>query len=280
MRPDRRADRGAVLLRRRRDPQRHPRGPAGCAVAARRPRPRGGSCEPIKDAVVDIWHCDAGRRLLRLRGRRGRAVPARHPGHRTRPACASSPRSTRAGTRAGRCTSTPRCTSIARPSSRPSCSSTTRSATRCSRARRTGPGRARPAQRLRRDLRPVAGDDRQGRRRRLPRRDDVRRQRLTTILRVTVCAPGADTVTVSVTLRAFASRLRVAAESFTRTALAAPAVAVRRAATRPTLRQHERRAACRRAPEPDREAAPEHGRQPLTRDAERRSPAPGRRSAG
>jgi protocatechuate 3,4-dioxygenase beta subunit len=53
------AHRGPVLLRRRLDPQRHHRGPRGHALRLGLRVLDAESCEPIANAIVDIWHCDA-----------------------------------------------------------------------------------------------------------------------------------------------------------------------------------------------------------------------------
>ena len=65
------------------------------------------TCKPIAGAAVDVWHADAGRRLLGLRaGRREPHLHARDPADETRRASQPSGPSTRAGTRAAPCTST------------------------------------------------------------------------------------------------------------------------------------------------------------------------------
>ena len=63
------------------------------------------ACSAIKDAAVDIWHCDAGGEYSGVQGSAARrSCAARNSRTRTGPR-RSTP-STRAGTRAGPCTST------------------------------------------------------------------------------------------------------------------------------------------------------------------------------
>ena len=79
------------------------------------------TCKPIPDAVVDIWHADAGGAYSGFDGGCGgdgadRRATCAARRSRTRTASPSSRRSTRAGIRAARRTSTRRSTSTARPS--------------------------------------------------------------------------------------------------------------------------------------------------------------------
>ena len=113
------------------------------------------SCEPIENAVVDIWHCDAlGSYSGFESASTGAAAAGGGSGPPTRrPTCAvrrrrmptassSSRRSIRAGTAAAPSTSTPRCTSTSRPSSRVSSSSTSPSTRPCTSASRIRRGPA------------------------------------------------------------------------------------------------------------------------------------------
>ena len=43
-----------------------------------------GACEPIENAVVDLWHCDAGGVYSGFEAGEGGAVPAGCPGHQRR----------------------------------------------------------------------------------------------------------------------------------------------------------------------------------------------------
>ena len=107
-----------------------------------------GSCEPIENAVVDIWHCDATGNYsgFEAASQGGPGGPGGAPARpttrpisvgrrsRTRTASSSSRRSTRAGTGGARRTSTRRFTSTGRRSSRRSSSRTARSTRRSTRA--------------------------------------------------------------------------------------------------------------------------------------------------
>ena len=78
---DRRADRGSVLLRRRPDPQRHPRGPRGREAAAGRARARGRGVRADPQRRRGHLALRRDRELLGVRGRGGRDLPARRAGH-------------------------------------------------------------------------------------------------------------------------------------------------------------------------------------------------------
>ena len=60
LRPRTRADRRAVLRRRREGPAQHHRRAARHAADAPARVADASTCAPIKGAAVDIWHCDAG----------------------------------------------------------------------------------------------------------------------------------------------------------------------------------------------------------------------------
>ena len=165
-----RGDRGAVLLRRRRDPQRHPRGPRGHAAAARAPGPRRRLLRAAPQRRRGHLALRRARQLLGLRGghRRAAGAPTRRPTcaaprRPTRRGSSSSTRSTRASIPAAPCTSTPRSTSTAGPSSPRSSTSTTPSPTGSTRASRT-------AARGRRDT----SNDTDGHLRRVPPADPLR----------------------------------------------------------------------------------------------------------
>ena len=91
------------------------------------------TCKPIKGAAVDIWHCDAlGIYSGFGSGSGNRTFMRGHPEDRRHRPRRASARSSPAGTRAARCTSTSRCTSAARSSTPASSTSPTRSPTRSS----------------------------------------------------------------------------------------------------------------------------------------------------
>ena len=73
-------DRGAVLPRRRQGAPRHPRGAAGTRLSSPPPSSTSRPASRSGARAVDIWHCDAGGDVLRLRsggdGRQGRSCAA------------------------------------------------------------------------------------------------------------------------------------------------------------------------------------------------------------
>ena len=89
------------------------------------------SCKPIKGAAVDIWHADAAGELLGLRLRLVEPhVPARHPEDERARARRVHDDLSRLVPRAGRSTSTSRCTSAGASCTPGSSSSRTRSLTK------------------------------------------------------------------------------------------------------------------------------------------------------
>ena len=129
------------------------------------------ACEPIANAVVDVWHCDAEGSYFGGR----RDLPARRPGHEPRRHRRVHDDLPRLVSRAGRCTSTPRSTSTSKPCSPPSSTSTTRSARRSSRRRVRVGERPRRVQRQRRHLRQQSRAHALRGGRRPPRADHARR---------------------------------------------------------------------------------------------------------
>ena len=146
------ADRGPVLPRGRQGAARCPRGASGRRALSRTTVVDVSSCNPIRGAAVDIWHCDApAPTRASPEGTEGSGSCAASSAP-TAPASPCSTRSIPAGTRGGRFTSTSRCTSVATSSTRGSSTSRTRSPTSSIAGRRTTDGRADDAERDGRDL--------------------------------------------------------------------------------------------------------------------------------
>ena len=114
-----RADRGPVLRRRAARPLGHPLRPVRRQRAARVPlqlafhvsHVAGGACAPLAGAMVDLWHCDALGVYSDVHDPGGSTLGQKFlRGYQTTDGDgqAGSRRSTRAGTRAARCTSTSR----------------------------------------------------------------------------------------------------------------------------------------------------------------------------
>ena len=107
----------------------------------------GDACAPLEGVLVDVWHCDAQGVYSDVQGFGGPRLPARLPAHGRERRRDASRRSTPAGTRAARSTSTSRSGPTPRrraASSSPRSSSSTRRPTTRSSPRASMRRRARP----------------------------------------------------------------------------------------------------------------------------------------